>query len=146
MSTIRQQIINGFVAALNTNRPGGIPTATGDPADPTAVQPALAVFPMKDPARPVNGTSPVVGRNMVLRFQAVGVSGGGLTAVQAVDPLVAWITLNVGHQRLGGLVNSALPLEDTFQYEQFAEGSVCCVLMDFHIQYQHNVTNAESRV
>lgn len=135
MSTIRDRIIDGIVAALNTTTPVGVPNVVRTLMSPneTSQLPMVTVFPYREEVDE-NATGrwgPIVKRQLFLRFVAYAT---GDPADQALDPIVEWLS-TIGGSQVNGLANDVVEHELTWQYDE-GNYEVAAVAMDFRIDYQ----------
>lgn len=153
MSTIRDQIIQAVITALETDAPEGIPAPVRTPLDsPSAAQlPALTVYqlreivaPMRDKTTGAAMRGPVVRRVLDLNIEVIG-AWPGAGADAELDPILAWITSSVvGAGTFDGLAdNPADEAGTAFQYEQ-GQLSLVRAIVGFRFEYQTARDNAES--
>lgn len=105
MATIRDQILDAVVVALNTGAPSGIPVArrrrfSSIEADSL---PVVDVAPLIEPLSRVGGQSgPIVKRKLGF---VVRVWTAGDAPEIAADPIAAWVSKALAGNRLGGLAH-----------------------------------------
>ncbi len=95
MATLRKQIVDALVLALNTARPGGVPEATRlrQAQNEREAQPAISVYPGEETIKPAtNRVSPLVVRSLQVVVEA-RVTGDEPDVL--LDPLLAWIEASV---------------------------------------------------
>ena len=136
MATIREQIINAAVAAVNNGAPAGVPACVRTVMQPAeqAQLPAITVFPVReevDPAK-TGRWGPLIVRTLYLRFV---IYAAGDPADGALDPIVEWVARQLGGSNLGGLAQDAVEHELTWQYDE-GNYAVAAVAMDFRVTYQ----------
>ena len=91
MATLRKQIIDACVTALNTGRPTGIPAASRIRQDQfeASTTPSISVYPGDETIEPAtNRVSPVVKRSLQVVVE-VRIAGNNPDAL--LDPAVAWV-------------------------------------------------------
>lgn len=136
MSTIREQIIEAAVAAVNTGTPTGVPQCVRTQMQPTetAALPALTCFPIREEIadNKTGRWGPLIVRTLYLRFV---VYASGNPADAALDPIVLWIGQQLGGSQLGGLAQDAVEHELTWQYDE-GNFAVAAAALDFRIEYQ----------
>jgi len=154
MSTIREQIVQAIVAALNTDRPDGIPETvrTREESPEPDQLPMLTFYQGDDDVAPAHKSEPgtgrrhgaVVKRMLVGKLDALG-KAGAVPADAAVDPLLAWGTKAIaGAGRLGGLANERPhEVKTEFSYER-SDFNYCRATMTWHIEYQTLPDDAET--
>lgn len=106
MASIREQILEAAVAALNANRPSGIPAATRLRGAYAAAQlPVITVFYQDDtPRKPGGSRSPVVQRTMTLVVECRHKADQADTAIEtALDPMICWVVKTLSGSTFGGL-------------------------------------------
>lgn len=136
MPTIREQIIEAAVATVNTGAPSGVPQCTRTQMQPTesADLPAMTCFPIREE---INNTKtgrwgPLLVRTLYLRFV---VYATGNPADAALDPIVEWLSKQLGGSNIGGLAEDCVEHELTWQYDE-GNFAVAAVAMDFRVTYQ----------
>jgi hypothetical protein len=95
MATLRKQIVDALVLALNTARPSGLPEATRlrQSQNEREAQPAISVYPGEETIKPAtNRASPVVSRSLQVVVEA---RAAGDEPDVLLDPLLAWIETSV---------------------------------------------------
>lgn len=95
MATLRKQIIDACVTALNTARPAGIPAASRIRQDQfeASATPSISVYPGDEAVEPAsNRHSPLVKRRLTV---VVEVRIAGNNPDQILDPAVAWVEKTV---------------------------------------------------
>lgn len=91
MATLRKQIVDVVLLALNTTRPAAVPEATRlrQSQVESSEQPTISVYPGDEPVRPAtNRPGPLVARNLQVVVEA-RVEGDEPDVL--LDPLLAWI-------------------------------------------------------
>jgi hypothetical protein len=143
-ASIREQIIEAALAALNTSTPTGVPQADRLRMEPyqLADMPAMVVMPLREEVEPLKDGrwGPLVNRTLTLRIacyaygDAIG-TVGGQTADKKIDPLLTWADAALDSNQFGGLANDSLPALIEWQYA--AEDQPFTVaLADYRIMYQ----------
>lgn len=136
MATIREQIIDAAVAAVNNSAPAGVPVCVRTLMQPaeTAQLPAITVFPVREEIDPskTGRWGPLIVRTLYLRFV---IYATGDPADGALDPIVEWVAKQLGGSTLGGLAQDAVEHELTWQYDE-GNYAVAAVAMDFRVTYQ----------
>lgn len=142
MSTIREQLIEAAVAAVNNGAPTGVPTCVRTLMQPTeqAQLPAITAFPIREE---IDNTKtgrwgPLITRTLYLRFV---IYASGDPADSALDPIVEWVSRTLGGSQLGGLAQDAVEHELTWQYDE-GNYAVAALAMDFRITYQTLLNDA----
>lgn len=136
MATIREQIIEAAVTAVNTGAPTGVPACARTVMQPSeqAQLPTITVFPVREE---IDNTKtgrwgPLIVRTLYLRFV---VYASGDPADSALDPIVEWVSKTIGGSNLGGLAQDAVEHELIWQYDE-GNFAVAAVAMDFRVTYQ----------
>jgi hypothetical protein len=136
MSTIREQIIEAAVTAVNTGAPVGVPACVRTQMQPAeqAQLPAMTCYPFREEVvdNKTGRWSPLIVRTMYLRFV---VYASGNPADGALDPIVLWIGQKLGGSQLGGLAQDVMEHELNWQYDE-GNFSVAAVGVDFRVTYQ----------
>jgi len=136
MATIREQIIEAAVAAVNSGAPAGVPACVRTVMQPAeqAQLPTITVFPVREEVDPAKAGrwGPIIVRTLYLRFV---IYATGDPADGALDPIVEWVAKAIGGSQLGGLAQDAVEHELTWQYDE-GNFAVAAVAMDFRIEYQ----------
>lgn len=136
MATIREQIIEAAVAAVNDGPPAGVPQCKRTLMQPAeqAQLPAITVFPVREEidSSKTGRWGPLIVRTLYLRFV---IYATGDPADGALDPIVEWVARQIGGSSLGGLAQDAVEHELTWQYDE-GNYAVAAVAMDFRITYQ----------
>ena len=137
MPTIREQIIQAAVSAVNANRPDDVPECTRTKLEPTenGSLPALTCFPYREivtSTKPGGRWGPTVDRVLYLRFVA---QAQGKPADASADPILAWLTKALGGQTFNGLTDDTQESEITYSYDE-GTFQVVSVAQDFKIEYQ----------
>lgn len=91
MATLRKQIVDAVLLALNTSTPVGVPTATRLRQSQVEAdeQPSISVYPGDEPVRPAtNRPGPLVVRSLQIVVEA---RANGDEPDVLLDPLLAWI-------------------------------------------------------
>lgn len=106
MSSVRNQILDAVVTALNTDRPAGIPAARRRRIHPYEMEdvPAIDVVPVEESVEGIGGRL-AVNANRRLQF-AVRCWAAGDAPEVAADALLLWAVKALDGNRLGGLVES----------------------------------------
>lgn len=136
MSSIREQIIEAALAALNTSTPGGVPAADRLRMEPYQIEdlPAIVIMALREEIEPLKDSrwGPLVNRVLTLR---VACYAAGSPADGLIDPLLTWADQALDSNQFGGLANDTLPALIEWQYaaedQQFA-----VALADYRITYQ----------
>lgn len=135
-NSVRDQIIETAVAALNTSRPPGIPAAVRIRMEPYQVTdlPAITVAPHTDETTTLKNDrwGPVLDRLLILRV-AIYVAGPAPDAL--ADPMAVWCEKVLNSNALGGLANDLLPGRFEWQYAS-EDQQYALLLADFHVWYQ----------
>lgn len=137
MSTIREQIIEAAVVAVNVGAPTGVPACVRTLMQPSEqVQlPSITCFPFREVINDRSATGrwgPIITRDLYLRFV---VYAQGEPADQALDPILAWLTQALGGQQFGGLANDTVEHEINWQYDE-GTFQVAAASVDFRVEYQ----------
>lgn len=142
MSTVREQIINAAMAAMNADRPAGVPECTRVSAlsFTTKALPKFSLYPVKEEVQRINRGA-ICRRTFTLRIECqAGAMMLGPEPVDAmVDSMLAHATSTLAGNELGGLVNS---IEEVAVEWDFAASDTVVVgaIIDFVVDYQtlHN--------
>lgn len=116
--SVRQQLRDAAIAALNAAPPTGVPQATKRRYVPGAklTGPRLAVFFLEEETIQAAGSnSPIVRRAMIYGVQAVAAVEDPADADDAVEPMLAHVTEVLGDTNLGGLATRILELGTLWQ-------------------------------
>lgn len=136
MSTIREQIIEAAVAAMNNSPPAGVPACVRTLMQPSEQDqlPTITTFPVREEVDPgkTGRWGPLIVRTLYLRFV---IYASGDPADGALDPIVEWVARALGGSQLGGLAQDTVEHELTWQYDE-GNYAVAAVAMDFRITYQ----------
>ncbi len=136
MSTIREQIIKAAVAAVNAGAPAGVPACVRTLMQPSEQSqlPAITAFPVREEIKgdATGRWGPIIGRTLYLRFV---VYASGNPADGALDPIVEWVSKQLGGSQLGGLANDTVENELIWQYDE-GNYAVAAVAIDFRVEYQ----------
>jgi hypothetical protein len=121
MNTLRQDIRDAVIAALNTSAPAGVPAATKRRFTPGGSQDKelhLSVFFVEEPNRPIGNArqSGAVQRSLHIAVQATGSSTTPDMTDDLLEPVLAWCTSVLGSTNLGGLATNVE--EVTTKWEQ----------------------------
>lgn len=146
--TIREQIIQAVLSALNTGRPGGVPAAIRSRYHNLIVSalPAVTVFPESCvPVAIQQPRGPLVEWSLNLVVECVAAGDAGMSPDAAVDPLVAWVTKVLGANRFGGLAIRTDEGKTTFQMGFSGQGRtpLCRARVEIQVQYTTRANDAE---
>jgi hypothetical protein len=157
MSTsVLEQVLTAMVTTLNTSRPGSVPVIERDRwvdvDDSQASLPVVLLSGYEDePHANQNQERTVDMRRVMARFEiytiktATGVSPA-MTATQASDAAVQWITKQCGTVELGTpLAGVAFRVTLEKRMAIMGKGDVCRCLLELGIDYR-NLTNDITRV
>lgn len=140
--TIRDQIIEAIVAALNTSRPGGIPEAKRSPylqlkldeENPTDI----SVYWMVDDERaePDMNKAPLQDHEFFVGIDTRAI--GDTTAIpeRELDPIAEWITKTLNGNTLGGLVRYMRVARSQIARSDEVERPACRMLVTMLVRYQ----------
>lgn len=135
-NSVRDQIIEAAIAALNTSRPGGIPAADRIRTEPYQAQdlPAITVAPHTDETTTLKNDrwGPIIDRLLIMRV-AIYVAGAAPDAL--ADPMVVWCEKVLNSNPFAGLANDLLPGRFEWQYAS-EDQPYALTLADFHVWYQ----------
>jgi hypothetical protein len=136
MATIREQILEAAVTALNTSRPTGVPTCvrTQMLTSEQDQLPAMTLFPFREEVRhDASGRfGPIITRTMYMR---VVIYAQGNPADAALDDSLAWVTQCLSGQQFGGLATDTMEHEAAWQYNE-SNFAVAAIAVDFRVEYQ----------
>jgi hypothetical protein len=136
--TIRQQIRDAAIEALNTNRPTDVPEAgkrRWTPGQKITAPRLAAFFGEEDVQQPQGRSGPLAKRYLILVLQAVAVVEDPAEADDAIEPILAHIVDVMGDTNLNGL---ALSITEIATLWATGESSVFVIaaLSRWRIEYQ----------
>lgn len=140
--SIREQIIQAAVSALNADRPAGVPECTRVSALAVASKalPRFSVYPVKEETQRINRGA-ICRRTFTLRVecQAAALVMGPEPVDALVDVMLEHATRTLAGNELGGLANSVEEAGTEWEIVA-ADMLVCGAVIDFVIEYQtlHN--------
>lgn len=147
MPSIREQIIDALIDALNTDRPPEMPIAErarGKALNHALLQ-KIIVYPVRDSADNVHGTrSPLVRRTLEIAIECWAPETEDLSADAAADPLLVYVIGRLTNNRLGGLCHSLEEAETNIAMAQ-AERIICLATITMVADYQHRHGDLEQR-
>lgn len=143
MTTLRADIVSAVVAALNTNRPAGVPAASRlrQSQFEASETPSISVYPANESISPAsNRPGPIVKRELQLVVEA-RVAGDDPDVL--LDPAVSWIEQAV--TSLDSTLIHDAPQAVAIQHE-FAVGTVPhgVARVSFVVSYQTRRINPEA--
>lgn len=143
MASLREQIINAAVAALNVSRPAGVPPATRLRKSYESAQlPAITVYYTGDTAqKPSGARSPIVKRVMTLVVECRAAADQVETIL---DPLLVWAVKTLAPSTLGGLV-SEIAEKTTIPEVAIKEAMHGKTALSFEVTYQTNTGDMEAK-
>lgn len=140
--TIREQIIQAALEALNTARPPGVPNAverTRTFAISASMLPMMIVYPKHESVKDVGGRrGPMVARALTLFVDCYGADETW------IDALTAWAVAKLSDNTFGGLVNETTEDRSAFAYDQAADGPIKKATVAFTIDYDSPAGNLEA--
>lgn len=139
MSTVRQDIRDAAIAALNAAPPTGVPETTKRRYIPGAklTGPILAAFFGEElDERPQGSAGAIVKRTMTLAIQGAVVVEDPEQADDAMEPLLEHVVSIMGDTRLGGLAHDVAEVSTLWAASDQAGAFVLVALMRWRIQYQ----------
>jgi hypothetical protein len=155
VSTIRDQICDAIIDALNTDTPEGVPDASdtrGDEVDPI---PGIVVYLVSDQVETGTGQTvgtermqfrpmhlPAVVRMARLIVEERAGEDDETPARKAVDPLAAWAVKALSGNRLGGLAHELYEVRTDFQYAQ-RDRMYVRAAHEFCVAYSSRTNDAE---
>lgn len=136
--TIRQDIRNATIDALNAAPPTGVPTCGKRrfiPGEKVTAPRLAAFFGEEDVNRPMGRSGPLSRRHLILIVQAIAVVEKPEDADDAVEPMLAHIVEVMGDTNLGGL---ALSINEVSTLWATGEASMVIIaaLTRWRIEYQ----------
>ena len=144
MATIRQQILEAAVTALNTGTPSGVPSAAQRRITPRDIGdlPAIDVAPGEEVVVRVGGAGgPIVKRSMKFKVRC-WVKGDAPEI--AADPLIAWATKALAGSRLGGLALQIDEVGTTWIYD-IADDVYGVAEVEFSAEYVTKFNDQEAK-
>lgn len=147
MSSVREQVLQAVMAALNTGRPAGVPAVerTRVIALEASQLPSTVLVPRRESVEKTGGRfGPLVSRRLSLELEHRAAGGASLPPDQAVDALLAWPVKALCASTLGGL---AIEINESGTEWHYADGEAPFVLavQTFEIAYTTRVSDAEQR-
>lgn len=120
--TRRELVTVAALAALNTDRPVGIPVTRRVRGFDQPKSEALAISLRQFKEEIDKGPGPAGGgiskRALILAIDCRAQGSSSATPEQVLDPALEWVTRKLGGSRLGGLVFSTLEVEIRWDDEQ----------------------------
>lgn len=137
MSSIRDQILDAIIAALNTATPGGVPQATRDYINPLEGSdlPAISVRASREESEgKPNRFGPLRQRRLTVRVECFAAGSPG---DEELDPLVTWAgkVLSGDAGRFGGLAHCTEETAIEWNSEE-RDQPFASAFMDFTVEYQ----------
>lgn len=148
MSSVAEQVVAAAVVALNgAGKPAGLPTAERARSFALSEEklPAQLVYFLEDEEKPVAGdTGPLVEHEMFLRVSCYSKGSATQGADEAADPMRAWAVkaLHAKGTAIEVLVNLCRLKMSKASYSQ-GENALCRLDLDFRVEFQTNVLDAE---
>lgn len=152
MSTVREQVLEAIVTALNTSRPTGVPEANRSrylQVTPTPDAPKfMDVRFIEDDELPVPDTDDesvlqLHHAQVVVDSYAIGIDG--TTPEQEADKMAAWIAKALNRNRLGGLVTS-LRVRKSIVLQPVADRAYIRLRTGLLVKFTSRAMDAEQRV
>lgn len=142
MSSIREQIIEAAIVALNTGTPGGVPAATRarqEPYQPSEL-PALTVKPVREEIEyEAEGKRSYFRKRILTLRVTTAVTGDD----SAADPMTTWATKVLDGQTFPNLTEDQI--EALYEWEYAAEDQpYVAVHQDFRVIY-HTIAGDQTR-
>lgn len=145
MSSLREQILQAVVTALNTSRPTGVPAAERArnwAIDPDQL-PKILVYAGRDSARDVGGRrGPAQEKRLELEIECWAAKSQTLSADAAADPLYLWVVKALADKTLGGLVSGLREDESSIALEE-VDAQICLTTVRLSATYQQRADNPE---
>lgn len=134
--TIRLQIRDAIVDALNLNRPGDIPEATKRAwTRESDKELSMAVVFMDEPVTHRNRQDPLATRKLIVGVECVGSALAPELTDDTVEPLLSWAVKVLGDTNLDGLVHSVEEDRTTWERAQL-ERFYMRATVRFSVSYQ----------
>lgn len=147
MATVREQILDAVVTALNAGAPAGFPVATRtnpDPYEPGAL-PAVTVFPTDESVSDVGASGhrrgPVTNRRLTFRVECRAI---GEPPETALDPMIAWVVKALAGSTMGGLAHDVQEQRTEWVVEA-AEEVYGLASVEFAVDYRTLTNNLEAQ-
>jgi len=141
--SVREQIMQAVITALNTNAPAGIPQATRRllrPLDPSEL-PAIDVVQASEEVQPIqNRLNPTVKRLLKIRVRAWVMDP---QPDQALDPILQWITTALAGNSFNGLAQFTEEKLNEWNAEE-VDATYGVVSREYLIEYTTSRTNEVS--
>lgn len=139
MSTIRQQIRDAAIAALNTSPPTGVPETTKRRFIPgeKITQPRIAAFFSDEDDQRVGGAGgPLTKRRLIIAIQAIVPVELPDEADDAIEPLLAHIVDVLGDTNLGGLATNVSEIQTVWATANDAGVFIIVALTRWGVEFQ----------
>jgi hypothetical protein len=140
MASIRDQILDAVVLALNTDAPIGIPVAIRRRVTQLAELPAIDVAPVKEQVERIGGRwGPLKQRSFYFKVRCWARDDA---PEKAADAMVVWATKALSGNYLGGLVQSLEESSSEWQ-DEAAETIYGVAEVEFLAAYQTKTADQE---
>jgi hypothetical protein len=136
--SVRLQLRDAVIAALNADRPTGVPEATKRRFIPgqRLTDRRLAVFlESEDAERPQSRSFPLTDRGLVVVVQAAAAVEEPAEADDALDDLLEHVVESLGNTNLGGLATNVQELSSSWGAGQADLFYIACATR-WRVQYQ----------
>jgi hypothetical protein len=145
-ATVREQILDAVVAALNAAPPAGVPTTTRTQISVSEQidLPSISVYPVREEVNSspehLGRFGPLIERTLYIRIMVIV---AGDVPDSAADPIVGYVSGTLSGASLGGLVNDSVEHGSEWLYSEVNQRE-CGVLIDFRLDYQTSRTDPTS--
>ena len=147
MASIREQITEALITALNTDTPAGVPQCERSRgfATDTSVLPVMLFYPIHEEVQKVGpiGIGPVAKRSLNIRIDIRAESPAeGEPIDKVLDPMISWVSKALVNNKLNGLVHDIAETGIDWQIEM-SDQQYGIATVDLVVQYQTLSNNAE---
>lgn len=145
MIPYRERILQAVMAAVNTDRPAGVPELVrsrivGISADE---HPCQMLYPVKEDVERVGSQAR---RTFTFRVECIAsdLVGAGVPLDALLNDMLAWLTQALAGSKLGGLAQDTQELGTEWQLEA-GEVAVAQAVVDFAVRYTTPINDQVSR-
>lgn len=146
--TVRQQLRDNAITALNATNPTGVPECGKRryvPGENTTEPRLAAFFGEEDASRPQGAGGAITKRAMTLVIQGVVVVERPEQADDAMEPLLAHVVAIMGDTNLGGLATDVAEISTLWASGENGGRFILVALTRWKIQYQTNRSDLNER-
>jgi hypothetical protein len=120
VSTLRNQILEAELLALNTGRPSGVPQAERELLDdlPEGTDLAISVGELTEKVFEIGPRAPLAHHRFVTAVDCWARGTTAAPAGKALDPLLEWVVAALCGSQLGGLVDRTVEVEIQWDRER----------------------------